>query len=148
MAAPYTKDNLPGTKLFDIPFEPETNGKVEWKLWKGSGTRPWMCDLSPRGDNRCGYLRTQIWSPKAQDAMLLVAGAGSVKVWLNDNVVDQVNKVQSYNDPPHKVNVALKEGWNSLMLKVTKNSGGDWGALVRVVSAGGKNLDGLKFKAE
>ena len=74
--------------------------------------------------------------------------AGSVKVWLNDSVVDQNNKIQSCNNPPQKVKVALKEGWNPLMLKVTKNSGGDWGALVRVVSAGGKNLDGLKFKAE
>jgi hypothetical protein len=67
---------------------------------------------------------------------------------LNGNVIDQDNKVRSYNDPPHKVKVALKEGWNPLMLKVTKNSGGDWGALVRVTAADGKKFEGLKVKAE
>jgi hypothetical protein len=71
----------------------------------------------------------------------------SVKVWLNDKVVHQKNKIQSYNDPPDKVNVALKEGWNSIMLKVAQKDGG-WGAIVRVVAADGNKLDGLKFKAE
>jgi hypothetical protein len=147
VAGPYTKDNLPGAKLFDIPFEPETDGKVEWKPWKGQGTSPWICDLGPIGNNRCGYMRAQIWSPKAQDAMLLVASDDGVKVWLNGKVIHQDNKVQSYNDPPDKANVALKEGWNSLMLKVVQDSGG-WGAMVRVVAADGNKLEGLKFKAE
>ncbi|MEI7836921.1 MAG: family 20 glycosylhydrolase, partial [Planctomycetota bacterium] len=70
MAAPYMKDNLPGMQLFDVPFEPETGDKVEWKPWKGTGLTPWGCSLSPLGDNRCGYLRTKIWSPRNQAARL------------------------------------------------------------------------------
>jgi len=147
MAAPYAKDNLPGDKLFDIAFEPEKNGKVDWKPWKGTGTTPWICELSPRGNNRCGYLRTQVWSPKAQKAMLLIASDDGVKVWLNDKVVHQDNKTQSYNDAPDKVKVVLLNGWNSLMLKVTQNGDG-WGAHTRVVSESGNPLKGLMFKTQ
>jgi hexosaminidase len=147
MAGPYTKENLPGAQLFDIPFDPEANGSVDWKPWKGSGATPWICDLAPHGDNRCGYLRTQIWSPKAQGAMLLIASDDGVKAWLNGKLVHQENKVQSYNDDPDKVNVVLKEGWNPLLLKITQVDGG-WGARVRVVAADGNKFEGLKFKAE
>ncbi|MCY2924967.1 MAG: family 20 glycosylhydrolase, partial [Planctomycetota bacterium] len=132
ISGPYMKDNLPGNKLFDIPFD---------------GTSPWTCDLTPKGDNRCAYMRAQVWSPKAQNAQLQVASDDGAKVWLNDKVVLQNNKVQSYTDPPHRVAVALKQGWNTLLLKITQDKDG-WGAMARVVAADGNKLDGLKFKAE
>jgi hypothetical protein len=147
MAAPYVKDDLPGTQLFDVPFDPETNGKAEWKAWKGSGASPWICDLAPQGNDRCGYLRAQLWAPKAQDAMLLVAADDGVKVWLNGKLVHQKNKVQSYNDPADQVKVALVEGWNPILLKIVQRDGG-WGVITRIVAADGNKLEGLKTKAE
>jgi len=148
VAGPYTKDNLPGTKLFDIPFEPETNGKVEWKPWKGGGTSPGLITFGNiHGDNRCAYLRAQIWSPKAQNAMLLAASDDGVKAWLNGKEVHANNAVRPYNEGHDVVKVSLKQGWNQLMLKITQDNGG-WGAMVRVVAADGNKFEGLKIKAE
>jgi hypothetical protein len=147
MAAPYMKDNLPGMQLFDVPFEPETGDKVEWKPWKGTGLTPWVCSLSPLGDNRCGYLRTKIWSPRNQAARLLLKSDDGAKVWLNGAVVHRDTKGQVFSFPAQKVAVSLKSGWNVLLLKVVQDGAG-WGASVRVVAADGTKLDGLKCKAE
>ncbi|MCY2929541.1 MAG: family 20 glycosylhydrolase [Planctomycetota bacterium] len=148
MAGPFAKDLLPGAKLIDVPFEPETTGQAEWKPWKGQGWAPGMCPFEGiAGKNRCGYLRAQVSSPKAQPAQLMFSGEQHVKAWLNGRPVYASNVKRPSSEKPGTVKVTLDAGWNPLLVKVAQN-GKAWRASVRVLGADGNELEGLKFKAE
>ena len=70
-----------------------------------------------------------------------------VKVWLNGEVVHSRNAMRGFKEAEDKLKVALKSGWNVLLLKITQG-GGDWSAAVRIKDADGGRLKGLGMKAE
>ncbi|MCY2930385.1 MAG: family 20 glycosylhydrolase [Planctomycetota bacterium] len=148
VAGPYDKDNQPGAQLINIPFEPETTGKGEWKLWKGQGATPGVCPFEGiAGNNRCGYLRAQFSSPKAQPGQLVFSGKEHMKAWLNGQPVYANSGEKTGPEKPGMVRVMLQAGWNQLLVKVAQN-GKTWRASARVLAADGTELDGVQFKAE
>jgi hypothetical protein len=95
------------------------------------------------GGNDCAaYLRTNVWSAKEQEAILELGSDDGVKVWLNGQLVHANNVMRGIGPGQDKVKVTLKQGWNTLMLKVTQG-GGDWAACVRLVGTDGKKLHNI-----
>jgi hypothetical protein len=92
--------------------------------------------------NAVAYLRATIWSPREQKATLLLGSDDGVKVWLNGKMIHAKNVARGVSPDEDKVPVALREGANELLLKVT-NGAGDWGAIVRFAGADGKPLRNL-----
>ena len=132
-----------GTKKSFPPEDPDAKD-VKWKLVTAAGRDPGVVDLhravSPRGDVSA-YLRAQIWSPKDQDARI------EVRLWLNAKLIHVNDVPRSLQVNQDKVPVKLKEGWNTLLLRVTEG-GGDWAACARVRAADGTKLEGIRLKAE
>ena len=149
-SGPYTKPGKAGNQIFDVVFPPEDSKAkdVKWQRFPRRTNRkqPWRLDLSKvaRGNNRAGYLRTYIWSPKPQPATLKLGSDDGIKVWLNGKVVHANNVLRSLIRDEDKVKVALKKGWNPLMLKVTNNGGG-WEASACILRPDDSEIEGLRF---
>jgi hypothetical protein len=99
------------------------------------------------GEQRVAYARTWVHSDQEQPVLLELGTDDGVKVWLNSTVVHTINVLRGLTPGSDKVNVTLKAGWNSLLLKVTQLNQG-WGFCARFRKPDGSHLDGLQFSAE
>jgi len=150
VAGPCTQEGKDGGAIFDVAFPAEKPDAPAdtWKVLKEGQNKdqPGMVDFmatSLAGDNRAAYLRTRVFSPKAQPARVESASDDGIKIWLNGKVVHAINTMRGMGDPD-KADCDLKEGWNDVLVKVTQGGGG-WSVLVRIMSRDGQGLNGLKI---
>jgi HEAT repeat protein len=151
-AGPYKRDGKDANAVFNIAFGPETPDahEVAWRPIAGARPdNPFVFDFDrfARESNCCAYVKALVRSPKEQPAKLEIGSDDAVKVWLNDELVHSKLVFRGINAAADKVDVTLKEGWNTLMLKIVQGSGG-WGFTCGVKSPDGGALAGLEFKAE
>jgi hypothetical protein len=108
--------------------------------------QPWLLDLLALlgGEQRVAYLRTAVWSDTARDLVLELGSDDGVKAWWNGQVVLSRNTARAVAPGQEKVTVALKPGWNQLLLKITQNNQG-WGAVARFTNADGSPASGLRY---
>ncbi len=149
LAGPYDAPAKDPQARFDVVCPPETEGDVKWYPWK-PGANPMIVnfreiDLSDGGDIM--YMRTQVYSPQAQPGLLFIGSDDAVKAWMNGKLVDSQNVGRTLQDGEDRVEIALNEGWNKLVIKVI-NWGGGWGAKARIRSASGGLIEGLKIQAQ
>ncbi|KPK58065.1 MAG: hypothetical protein AMK73_09485, partial [Planctomycetes bacterium SM23_32] len=111
--------------------------------------RPWVMDLGRMmgGDNVAAYLRTYVYSPREQPAVLELGSDDGIKAWLNGEVVHENNVLRGLNPADDQVELTLREGRNVLLLKVTQNYG-DWAACARLRSPDGGEIEGLEASAD
>lgn len=150
VAGPYLQDGLDADKLFDVVFPPEEEGAtVDWQpAAVGTHGLPYVVELdkSLGGDKRVAYLRTNVWSDEARDALLELGSDDGVKAWLNGKVVAADNAVRPVAPGQTKAPVTLNQGWNTLLLKVTQG-GGQWAVCARFRAPDGGALSGLRAAA-
>jgi hypothetical protein len=151
-AGPYEEKGKEAPALFDTAFPPEKPGaKVKWKKLKGRSIGAWYVDMEAafgRLDNAVGYIKTRVWSPKAQDARLEMGSDDDTKAWLNGKLLPHGKYSDSGIAPRENVvPVKLQQGWNDLMIKVVDHAGG-WAVCCRVRAADGSHLEGLKYEAK
>jgi hypothetical protein len=146
LSGPYVEESKDGPALFSIPFAPEKPGaKAEWRpAIVPPGGRPGLVEMDKilGGNNRVCYLKTQIASAKEQDALLEIGSDDGVKVWLNGQVVHANNAVRPCTPDQDKAKAKLKQGPNTLLIKVTQG-GGQWTLCCRLRSPDGKPLTGV-----
>ncbi len=151
VSGPYTKD-VQANELIDAAFPPEQEGQqAQWQAMPAGATpaSPWLIEpdkvATLAGDKRVAYLRTKIWSPKEQKARLEVGSDDGVKVWLNGQVVHANNAERAVQPGEDKVDVTLKEGANSVLVKLVQNAG-QWAMCLRFRAPDGGKLEGLKVE--
>jgi len=93
------------------------------------------------------YGLTYVHSPREREATLLLGSDDGVKVWLNGDLVHSVNTERGVTPDEDDVVVRLREGANTLLLKVVQGGGG-WGFCARFTDEGGKPLGDLRYSAE
>jgi len=152
VSGPYTKSGKDGPGLHDVAFPPE-EADAKGVLWEimppGGGERrfdPFHMDLDKKYEGRsnaAAYLRTHVWSPEDQKARLEFGSDDGAKVWVNGALVLNANQPRSFEAGKDKAEVALKKGWNALLVKVW-NGTGDWGMAARLRKPDGSKLDGLR----
>lgn len=146
LSGPYLEQDAGGSDVFTAAFAPEKTGlKVEWRpATVPPNGRPGMVEFDKiwPGDNRAAYLKTQITSDRDQDALLEIGSDDGVKVWLNGQLVHSNNAVRPCTPNQDKAKIKLKQGLNTLLMKVTQG-GGQWAACCRVRSPDGKELSGV-----
>ncbi len=149
VSGPYIQPDDNQQDLIDISFDPEQGGG-SWAAMPShtDGGRPWAMELDKAigGSDRVGYLRTNVWSPQSQKALLYVGSNDGIKVLLNGEVVHSNNTGRTITRDEDKVEVELKQGWNLLLMKITQ-SGGKWAACARFSSVEDKAITGLKVRA-
>ncbi|MBU6401096.1 MAG: HEAT repeat domain-containing protein [Verrucomicrobia bacterium] len=152
VAGPYFEPGKNFEALFDMPFPPEnpTATNVDWREIR-AGTdpsRPWVVDLLKAlgGDERVAYLRARIYSDRDRDARLDVGSDDGVKIWVNGKVVHANNVARALTRDSDHVTVGLRQGWNTLLLKVTQNNQG-WECCVRLHEPDGGRIPGVRIAA-
>jgi hypothetical protein len=117
--------------------------------WQARRNEPWMLNLARlvRGNNRVVYLRSRVWSLKAQPALLELGSDDAVKAWVNGDIVHSNFTHRPVRPWEDRADIELHEGWNSLLMKIVQGGGG-WGACARVRSREGADLEGLRFEPE
>jgi HEAT repeat protein len=153
VAGPYMVQDMEGNELLEVSFPPEQPG-AEGVAWKkqpvtADPSRYWFIDLleSIGGEHRAAYLRTRVYSPREQSALLEVGSDDGIAVWLNGASVHKNKILRVCGRGQDKIEVLLRAGWNDLLLKVTNNGGG-WAASARVRASDGGPLEGVYAKAE
>jgi hypothetical protein len=91
-------------------------------------------------------LRTGIFCPSARQAVLELGSDDGVKVWLNRSLIHQNNDERDVSPGDDKVDMALKQGWNHLLVKVTQGVGG-WGFIACVTDESGEVFNDLKISS-
>lgn len=146
LSGPYSEQGKSGSELFDVAFAPEKpDGQAEWRpVAVSPGGKPGLVEMDKifGGNDRTAYLKTQLASDKDQDAVLEFGSDDGIKVWLNGQVVHANNATRPCSPGQDKVNVKLKPGPNTLLVKVTQ-SGGEWSVCCRAAAPDGKPLDGV-----
>lgn len=138
--------------LFAKEFPPEkSDDKVNWRpLPAGTqAAKPWMLDLlaTKTAEARCaGYVRTWVYSEKAQAARIEFGTDDGHKLWLNGERIAQADRGGAAVPGEFKTTVSLREGWNLVLLKVVQDSG-PWEFCLRFRSPGGDRLQGLRVQA-
>ena len=70
------------------------------------------------------YAHTFVYSPKAQEVLLLLGSDDGAKVFLNAKEIHRVLEVRVVEPDKDRVPLALEMGWNELTLKIENNFGG------------------------
>lgn len=148
VCGPYSKPGVSGAqRVFGVVFPPEEPGaKVSWKPLP-RGTVADLADFFPGQVNCAAYLKTEVISPLACDAALLLGSDDGVKAWLNGAVVYSGNVDRGLVADQDMAPVRLKKGANELLLKITQGGGG-WGACARIIGMDGQFIKGLKTQVE
>ena len=146
VSGPYLEAGKTCGELFDLAFAPEQSGvTAEWRpVAVSPGGRSGLVELDKifGGQDRAAYLRTALTATKAQDVLLELGSDDGLKVWLNGQVVHANNATRPCTPGQDKVKVLLKQGVNTLLLKITQG-GGEWSACCRLRAADGQPLDGV-----
>jgi hypothetical protein len=148
VCGPYTKPGVNGaTAIFDVPFGPEKPGeKVSWKpMPRGDSAN--LAALFPGAENCAGYLKAQIVAPRDCNAALLLGSDDGVKAWLNGALVFSTNCDRGDLPDQDMAPIALKQGTNDLMLKISQGGGG-WSAHARIIGLDGQPIPALRVEPQ
>lgn len=151
VSGPYSEEGKDAAAIYDIAFAPENAASdVDWRpLAINGGENPWIFDLAKTvsGDDRCVYVRTEVWSDGASPARLEIGSDDCVKAWLNGDLVHANKAFRGITPGEDKVDVTLNEGWNTLMLKIVQANGG-WGFCAALRAPDGEAIDGMRYRAK
>jgi hypothetical protein len=152
LAGPYMQEGVGGQALFDVAFVPEPggpSGTVQWRQATDDVMEPpGIVDLQKAfgGENRVAYLRTILVSDRPRPIRLELGSDDGLKVWLNGDLVHANDVMRGLTPGQDVVEVSLKEGANTLLLKVNQG-GGDWSACCRARAADGFRLEGVRVES-
>lgn len=151
IAGPYSERGLDWRGVFAREFPPEDPQRlsIDWQPLEISNPgEPWVFDLAARDgcSDCCVYVRTRIWTEEARAVQLTVGSDDAVKVWLNDELVHEVERIRGHTPLEDRMLVNLEAGWNTLQVKVVQARGG-WGFSCALRTLAGEPLEGLRCKA-
>jgi putative membrane-bound dehydrogenase-like protein len=111
------------------------HGKVTRKLVRpnGEGYVDLAAHCAPQNQQIVSYLWKEIESPVDQDATILIGTDDGCKLWLNGKEVLSHRRHESATPERDKVPIKLKEGRNTILLKIN-NGDGPHGFYFSVVS--------------
>ncbi len=137
----------------EIALDARRNGRFGRLRWRRAKARPrsTRIDLAPRGVGRlhgrgCHYALFQVESQEARVAWLQFYCAGSFQLWWNDGQDQGVYRRLVRKPASVYVPVALRKGWNRLLVKTTSEFAAT--VAVRPVDAVGAAIKGLSIEAK
>ncbi|MBN2449027.1 MAG: HEAT repeat domain-containing protein [Lentisphaeria bacterium] len=144
VSGPYAKPGAVGAEgVFDVVFPPEREGaKLEWQQLPVAD-HPNLSGLFPGRTDCAAYLRARVLAPREADALLLLGSDDGIKAWLNGTPVFGNNVDRPITVDGDVAAVRLRQGENTLLLKITQGQGG-WMASARFVGLDGSPIPGLQ----
>ena len=150
VAGPYTEKG--GAALFGKGFAPEPDqpGKTTWSAMPVVGLTgtPYIIRLDAilGGSNRAAYVRTWVFSNKDQSGVLEMGADDGLKAWVNGKAVHGNPTPGKCVPGEDKAKIALKKGWNEVLLKIVQDTG-PWQFCARLRGADGGAMRGVRVEA-
>lgn len=122
-------------------------GYVNMREITSHGKQPWEL----RQPTHClAYAWGRVWSPEDRHVTVELLGEDRFKVWLNGQLVVLASDRPAFR--PVRARVALKQGWNNILIKSTQDAtrewgGRPWGFYFRIVDEQGQVLKDLRYSA-
>jgi putative membrane-bound dehydrogenase-like protein len=69
------------------------------------------------------YALTYVYSTQAQTIKLLLGSNGAVRVWINGEMVHEHSQTRKARPDEDRAEVSLKEGWNTVLVKIVNADG-------------------------
>jgi putative membrane-bound dehydrogenase-like protein len=74
-------------------------------------------------DHASAYALTYVYSLQAQKLQMLMGSSGAARVWINGEKVHERAEPRKARKDDDRVEISLKEGWNSVLVKLTTPEG-------------------------
>jgi hypothetical protein len=94
--------------------------------------------VAQRGD-AVAYLLAEVVSPQEQEVLLKIGSDDGFVVWVNGERKGELLAARPYAVDQNTVKARLKQGVNTILVKVTQG-GGQWAAGVRITTPAGVPL--------
>ncbi len=145
-----------GLEHHDTALPPETQLDWQAKYPTDAGEIGWQAVSAPNGrldfrrvckptDNAVGYAATILRAPRAMEVELRLGSDDGAKAWLNGQEILNRKTHRGLGIDSDRVKVTLRQGDNTLLVKVIQG-GGDWLLMVRLSRAEG-GLQEVTFAA-
>jgi len=93
---------------------------IKWKKYRSRHDRINFNKIFKHSKNAVGYAFTTIDSPAEQRVILAMGSDDGIKLWLNGKLVHKKNKIRSCERDNDKVEVGLRDGKNTILIKLTQ----------------------------
>jgi hypothetical protein len=133
-------DSFPPQKGFDAR-------DPAWKWFESPGY-----NVQPKSGKGLYYAFVNVWSPVARKARAAVAAYDGVMLWWNGKleftVLDHPPFVNVRDAWAHRPPIEIRQGWNTLLLKIGPASAGSTGFMFRATDEQGNTLRDLVYTRE
>ena len=147
VTGPFPNDNGAG---FDAVYPPEkaADQTAEWKpaLSDADGFVNLLPLFQPN-QNVVAYAAISVKSPVARTALLSAGSDDGVKAWVNGRLILDDNANRGAAPGQDEAPVALRAGWNRILLKITQGGGG-WGFYCDLLDSQHRLVPGLTYRAD
>lgn len=143
---------------FDKDYEPIKNPKVSTQFKNKLGAKVnWFTLYDVRLDrwvdleyyfyagNSVIYSQNFVNSPTEQKVHLRFGVSGSIKVWLNDQLILSEAEERNNDFDSYWVETTLKKGYNRVLVQVGESEADNSNFLMRITDENGENIQGLTF---
>lgn len=118
-------------------YRGKNNQMLEWKrVQAGESGFINLQRLFEPNEQTIAYGLTYVFSPEDRKAQLLIGSDDGVRIWLNDKLIHTNPAYRGAYPDQDRIPVALKKGWNKLLVKVLQGGGG-WGFYARFIDPEG-----------
>jgi hypothetical protein len=133
-----------------------SGGDISWKKWTAETYRVDLDQAlgTPRSRNWVtAYALTYVYAPTPRKAQFRIVADNNAKLWVNGAKLLDLHIHPFYfemrEDFALTRTAELKQGWNEVLLKVSKCSGArQWAFMARVTDEAGRNFDDLTFSPD
>lgn len=102
----------------------ENKRSIKWHKYRFRHDRINFNKIFKPSKNAVGYAFTTIDSPAEQRTILAIGSDDGIKLWLNGKLVHKKNKIRSCKRDNDKVEVGLRKGKNTILIKLTQKAMG------------------------
>lgn len=136
-------DNPSTTKTFKNKY----GANVNWFTLKEARTDKWVDNeyYFYAGD-AIVYSQTFVNSPTEQKVQFRIGVSGSLKMWVNDNLI--ISEVEERNNglDSYWIGVTLKQGYNRILIQIGESEANSSNFMLRITDDNGNNIQGLTFE--
>lgn len=95
--------------------------------------------------NSIVYSQNFVNSPIEQKVQLRFGVSGSIKVWLNDQLILSESEERNNDFDSYWVETTLKKGYNRVLVQIGESEADNSNFMMRITDVNGENINGLTF---
>ena len=129
-------------------FKSRYGAKIKWFDVYGPRHNKWLDnEYFFSASNALIYSQSFIKSPRTQNVQLRLGVSGSVKMWLNDELVFEEKDERNNNLDSYTIEVELQKGNNRILLQIGESEANNSNFMLRITDAEGTPIPDLTASA-